>query len=774
MKEKIIASLILFMMLFQICIQINVFAEVEDLSEETIEEIPKTTDETESSSSTETTREYEIEPTMEWDLSEKQDESITGKWTRDDRVLEITGTGKIKWGNLTEKEKYGKLIEKVIINEGITEIGELGFCENLKEAYIPEGVNSIKYAFTECKNLKTVNIPDSVTSIGSYAFYNCSNLLKLNIPSNLTTIETGSFSGCSSLSNVEIPSSVTTINSAAFLKCASFTNIKIPSKVISIGYRAFSECSNLETIEVEANNESYIVEDNILYNKAKTELIRYAPKRSEETYYKIPDNIKIITAGAFSNCENLTTIEIPNIVITIPRWAFYKCTSLKEVNIPNSVIEIGSSAFSECSSLIDLVIPATVENVAIGATDETTAIHAKADSDAHLYTEVSGIGYFLEGIPTDVGTTYMLEEETEWDISINNDNSLIAKWIGKDKTIEISGTGSIQYEDLQNWWEIQYNPLIEKVIINNGIEEIGYNAFKECINLKNVEISESVKNINNGAFWGCINLENIELPESIENIGLGAFYGCNNLKNVIMSDSVEQIEYHAFKDCSNLTNIKISNNLKDIKVGAFKNCKNLKSIELVGEIGEYAFRGCTDLRSVIIKNADTILEDGTFEKSTILYIKPDRTAHNFAEKWGYSYVTGEFEMTSDIYNKQDTKISKISPNTSVEKFRENIDYDFICKIKDLNGDIIDEYSNIGTGFKVVLETGEEYTLVVLGDTDGNGQIDLKELAKAQKKYLDIEQKSDIDILALDLDSNGSIDLKDLAKLQKVYLGITNL
>jgi len=228
------------------------------------------------------------------------------------------------------------------------------------------GVMIVEYLGTK----KEVRIPPSiqnypVTKIGDEAFSSNKNITKVTIPNSVTGIGDGTFSGCPSLSSITIPNSITSIGKGAFLACTSLTSITIPDSVTSIGEGTFSGCTNLTAIIVDAGNNSYTVENGVLYNKNKTVLYRYPAGKTG--VFNIPNSVTSIEFAAFSDCISLTGVTMPDGVTSIGDYAFLECTSLTGVIIPNSVTGIGVGAFSGCTSLTGVTIPNSVTGIGVGA-----------------------------------------------------------------------------------------------------------------------------------------------------------------------------------------------------------------------------------------------------------------------------------------------------------------------------------------------------------------------------------------------------------------------
>ena len=99
-------------------------------------------------------------------------------WSLDDNgTLTISGSGAMKDYYSTESLPWGNTIEKVIIKNGVTAIGN--------------------YTFDGCYKLTSVSIPNSVKSIGDYVFCGCGKLTSVNIPNSVTSIGGDAFSGTS-------------------------------------------------------------------------------------------------------------------------------------------------------------------------------------------------------------------------------------------------------------------------------------------------------------------------------------------------------------------------------------------------------------------------------------------------------------------------------------------------------------------------------------------------------------------------------------------------
>ena len=214
-------------------------------------------------------------------------------------------------------------------------------------------------------NIKSVVVGNGVTTIGEYVFDQCGSIKSVIIGNSITVIGVGAFRNCDNLKSVTFGNSVTTISRAAFYDCDSLTSVTIPKSVTSI-QNAFESCDSLTTFEVDAENKYYISDSSgVLYNRNKTELIKY-PIGNPRTSFTIPDSVTAIGEDAFSNSTNLISVTIPDSVSKIGEYAFNNCSNLTSVTIPDGVTMIGERTFGYCTSLKSVTIPDSVTTIENG------------------------------------------------------------------------------------------------------------------------------------------------------------------------------------------------------------------------------------------------------------------------------------------------------------------------------------------------------------------------------------------------------------------------
>ena len=152
--------------------------------------------------------------------------------------------------------------------------------------------------------------------------------------------------------------------------------------------------------------------------------------------------------------------------------------------------------------------------------------------------------------------------------------------LSEDGTLTISGTGDIPGSGDAPWFSRSYE--IKKVIIKDGVTNIGNNAFFDYPALTSVEIPNSVTSIGESAFFQCMRLTSVTIGNSLTRIGKRAFENCTALLSVEFPNSLTNIEELAFENCFVLTSITIPNSVTSIGNNAFVNCVNLKSFTFKG------------------------------------------------------------------------------------------------------------------------------------------------------------------------------------------------
>lgn len=507
--------------------------------------------------------------------------------------LIISGKGKINNFSETMSEyspwhKYNNSIISVVIEDGVTEIGNA--------------------AFYDCKNLVSVTIPDSVTKIGRKAFKRCGNLISVVIPNSVIEVGREAFEGCGGLKSVTLSNKITSINYMTFGECESLISVVIPNNVTKIGCRAFRRCGNLESVT-------------------------------------IPNGLKIISEKAFESCGNLKSITIPANVTTIENKAFRFCRNLVSITLPSNIKELGINAFACCKNLNSVTYLGINEpyneenksenNVFYGSPVEKVMVPINYKNNSFCSIEVQKEKYALQDkLKGSCG------DGVEYVFNVNT-GELIITGIGEMADYNY-------YPDILNIspWD-SYKEYITSVTIAEGVTSIGCGAFYDCKNLTCICIPSSVTKIDNFAFSGCIGLKSLNIANNITHIGESAFWGCKNLISVTIPEKVCYIENHAFACCENLKTVtycgtiepEVEKNLGKCMV--FSKCSKLSEIEVPAEYSGRSFCGKKVLKSSTSTNDSKIQYEGRCGSGV---------RYSFNKLTGRLTIFGAGEMTNYSYS----------------------------------------------------------------------------------------------------------------------------
>lgn len=445
-------------------------------------------------------------------------------WTFNEKtgILTISGTGDMydysNMENTKSWERYGESITKIVINEGVTSIGD--------------------YAFSNCSYVNDVKIPDSVTTIGDRAFAFCFYLSNITIPDGVKKIGCWAFAYCQEFTSIAIPDSVEEIADEVFYCCYYLEDVTIGNGVKKFGEDVFAYCDSLITITVNSNNQYYASDENgVLFNKDKTTLIKY-PAGNPSTSYVIPKSVTTIIDDAFYSCSDLTDVSIPDSVTFIGDLAFYDCENLASVTIPKGVTFIGDSAFSGCFALKNFTVDSNNQyfssdgNGVLFNKDKTTLVKYPLGNDRTSYTIPDSV--------TKIGHYAFTFSENLVNIVIPN-------------SVE-----TIDYGAFSNCIDLA------SIKIPDSVVSIETYAFFDCISLENVVVGKGVKTIGMYAFDYCSSLKSITIPDGVTVIETGAFVACENLKYVYYYGTEDDWNNVIIKDDNEpLNNASIHFNVKN-------------------------------------------------------------------------------------------------------------------------------------------------------------------------------------------------------------------
>ncbi len=507
------------------------------------------------------------------------------KWKIEGDTLTIYGTGAIKdytAKNLPPWQKSAGSIDYIVIEEGITRIGE--------------------YAFAGMYYVASVTFPEGVKTIGSYSFANCEWLDEIHLPLSLETIEDDAFYECTRLSNTYYAGDryafseiyigggnrwITTGD--IYYTCnheypEDIVEISAPTCHLPAEYRCNRCGQNFYMGEVPPHEEEvYPGKDPTCTEPGYTSSARcltcgHGSRYSEEIpptghsfgQWETVNGLKVRTCTVCGSLESSGTCgktaewSINDGTLTIsgtgsmtnysdtklPPWFKEEfLPHIKNIIIEKGITHIGDYAFAGCLFAEYIEIPSTVKT--IGELPFTYTVSLKEIfvdysskyfehcNQGALYTkgctELIWIPSAHEGVfdiwmqVTSISYEALDEARniTAFDVSSSNpvfypyDPELCS---GDGKTLLFFARGS---DDLTT---------------TAHVEEVAAFAGANCVKAEMIRLPYEYKLIDEYAFAYCINVKEVILSKDIKKIAENAFLGCDNIRQIRFDGTYEQYQ----------------------------------------------------------------------------------------------------------------------------------------------------------------------------------------------------------------------------------------
>lgn len=413
--------------------------------------------------------------------------------------------------------------------------------------------------------------------------------------------------------------------------------------------------------------------------------------------------------------------------------AFSGCTQLEKIKI-EATNDIGEFAFENCVSLKELVLPGSLYRLGEGFVDGCTSLE-------RIICGGRNSRYYCSD---DYGVLYK-----------NNFKELIRF--------------------------PQANPE-ESYTMPDTVETIHDDAFKDCKNLKNLEIHGEVKTIPSGAFSGACSLETIALPASITTIEQLNFTKMPNLRTVYFKGTESewnQIDIESGNE--DLINANIIFTGTESHDPALKLNENSKSV-FIGE----SFH-------LDVKNEyDKTVTNGLIWSSTNESVATVTDGTIVAKGVGVATITVKSEKYSDVTDFCTVRVASLTPSNDYTTFDycKGLVYGFTVNTSSIEQfvDVVDKStsievstSSIGTGSEInVVRDGEiidTYKAVVFGDLTGDSWYDGQDAIIVNCIANGLLTKEDVGeavYMAADCNHDGVIDNLDVDILQQAGVLLANV
>ena len=671
------------------------------------------------------------------------------------------------------------------ISSNTTKIDYQAFekCYNLTKVEIPGTVTFIgAYAFSGCRNLQQITIPEGVTEIGEFAFHQARSLTKVTIPKGVSVIKMGTFMGCTELTEVTISKNVTTIKEGAFNGCTGLTEVIIPGNTTSIYNTAFDSCLKLNKIIIP---DSVISIGDTTFNNDKDFTI-FTKSNSIAHQFATNNNINVELDDTSPTIESIvystdeTTDGSVKVIITANEpiqdivsdgrdWEYVPNTNRKSImakmqnNIANEELTIKDLVGNKTTVTVNTKDTDTTPPTVTITTDkekynsgETVVITATFNEPIEDGTPKISI---LQNNVTKVSEKMSKQNEYTYTYSYNTTTASGEQKIIISEACDLAGNvmeskeKSIYITTILTKIEVTTQPSKTTYIEGQNFDKTGMKVTATYNNGTTKEVTNYTITDGNNLTVGKTSITISYTEDGVTKT--------TTVQITVNKKSLSKIEVTT--QPSKTTYIEGQNFDKTgMKVTATYNDGTTK------EVTNYTITDGNNL--TIGKTSVTVsyTEDGITKTTTVQITVTAKQTDK---------LTVEFNQYNEVDNNNRKYLCNISPETTLEKMKENITTNGTIKVYSNNKEITGSKDLVTTSMKLEISLDDEkleLTIVVKGDTNGDGKSDLYDILEINKHRLNKALLTNERLLAGNVDNNNKVDIDDILRINKFRLGKINV
>lgn len=244
------------------------------------------------------------------------------------------------------------------------------------------------------------------------------------------------------------------------------------------------------------------------------------------------------------------------------------------------------------------------------------------------------------------------------------------------------------------------------IINNTSVALCGGGNQYETLAVPDTLGGRSVTMIDNSGFSNYEEITAVDFSQAVhlEKIGYLAFSGCTGISNeLVIPDTVKVIGFNAFQNCSSIPSITINGDVQCIQSESFRGCSAIQSVTINGNVETIDLLAFADCVQL---ETVTIPSSVTSISGSAFNNCPNLTLGVWYGSYGYQYAK-----------------------------ERNIPYTLLDNVK-------------------------------LGDTNGDGAVNINDVTALQRCLAELEELDAIHLHAADVDRDGAADITDATVLQE--------